>query len=164
MRINHDWYRNESFTCAASIFTPKLFVWIHDHKTIGKDKEIGEGEIDVRLRIFINIIISLPFNSSVDLAPYQTGRHLICWRFCGAQARRTLESTPRIRRWFQPQFRQRCSLYSLHHGKAQLVYFSFPFQSTRSSSHWRERRLNAFKNKHYERTCCHSHCSHFLIS
>ncbi|KAF8971456.1 C2 domain-containing protein [Flammula alnicola] len=38
---------NESFTCAASVFTPKCFVWIHDHKTLGKDKEIGEGEVDI---------------------------------------------------------------------------------------------------------------------
>ncbi|KJA26087.1 hypothetical protein HYPSUDRAFT_133560, partial [Hypholoma sublateritium FD-334 SS-4] len=38
---------NESYICAASLLTPKCYVWIHDHKTLGKDKEIGEGEIDI---------------------------------------------------------------------------------------------------------------------
>jgi len=40
-------YRNESFIFAASALTPKMYVWIHDHRTIGKDKEIADGEIDV---------------------------------------------------------------------------------------------------------------------
>lgn len=39
--------RNESFVFAAGALTPKLFAWIHDHKTLGKDKELGAGEIDV---------------------------------------------------------------------------------------------------------------------
>jgi Ca2+-dependent lipid-binding protein len=38
---------NESFVFAASALTPKMFVWIHDPKTIGKDKEMGEGEVDI---------------------------------------------------------------------------------------------------------------------
>ncbi|RXW22896.1 hypothetical protein EST38_g2942 [Candolleomyces aberdarensis] len=38
---------NESFKFAASAHTPKLFIWMHDHKTLGKDKEIGEAEIDL---------------------------------------------------------------------------------------------------------------------
>ncbi|KAH9487059.1 hypothetical protein JR316_0001125 [Psilocybe cubensis] len=38
---------NESFIFAASAMTPKMFIWLHDHKTLGKDKEIGEGEIDI---------------------------------------------------------------------------------------------------------------------
>ncbi|KAF9535478.1 C2 domain-containing protein [Crepidotus variabilis] len=38
---------NETFTFGASSMTPKLFVWIHDHKTLGKDKELGEGDIDI---------------------------------------------------------------------------------------------------------------------
>jgi len=38
---------NESFVFAASSLTPKLFFWIHDHKTLGKDKELGEGEVDI---------------------------------------------------------------------------------------------------------------------
>lgn len=25
-----------------------MYVWIHDHKTIGKDKELSEGEVEVR--------------------------------------------------------------------------------------------------------------------
>ena len=39
--------RNESFVFAASSRTPKLYIWVHDHKTIGKDKAIGEGEVEV---------------------------------------------------------------------------------------------------------------------
>ncbi|KAJ3513052.1 hypothetical protein NLJ89_g3156 [Agrocybe chaxingu] len=38
---------NESFLFAASTLTPKLFFWIHDHKTLGKDKELAEGEVDI---------------------------------------------------------------------------------------------------------------------
>ncbi|KIJ68717.1 hypothetical protein HYDPIDRAFT_81596 [Hydnomerulius pinastri MD-312] len=38
---------NESFMFAASAYTPKIFLWIYDHKTLGKDKVIGEGEIDI---------------------------------------------------------------------------------------------------------------------
>ncbi|KAJ7169501.1 C2 domain-containing protein [Mycena filopes] len=38
---------NESFHFAAGALTPKLFVWVHDHKTLGKDKLLGEGEIDI---------------------------------------------------------------------------------------------------------------------
>jgi len=41
-------HRNEPFLFSASPLTPKLHVWIHDHKTLGKDKEIGEGDVDVR--------------------------------------------------------------------------------------------------------------------
>ncbi|KAJ6574724.1 C2 domain-containing protein [Mycena capillaripes] len=38
---------NETFNFSAGTFTPKLYVWIHDHKTLGKDKLLGEGEIDI---------------------------------------------------------------------------------------------------------------------
>ncbi|KAF7437156.1 hypothetical protein PC9H_003992 [Pleurotus ostreatus] len=38
---------NESFIFTAGQFTPKLFAWIHDHKTIGKDKLLGDGEVDI---------------------------------------------------------------------------------------------------------------------
>ncbi|KAF7320046.1 hypothetical protein MKEN_00788800 [Mycena kentingensis (nom. inval.)] len=38
---------NESFTFTAGSFTPRLYVWIHDHKTLGKDKLLGEAEIDI---------------------------------------------------------------------------------------------------------------------
>jgi len=38
---------NESFNFTAGPLTPKLFVWIFDHKTIGKDKMLGQGEIDI---------------------------------------------------------------------------------------------------------------------
>lgn len=40
-------HRNESFLFSASALTPKLHTWIHDHKTLGRDKEMGEGDVDV---------------------------------------------------------------------------------------------------------------------
>ncbi|KAH7883879.1 C2 domain-containing protein [Phlebopus sp. FC_14] len=38
---------NETFVFPASVHTPKIYVWIYDHKTLGKDKMIGEGEVDI---------------------------------------------------------------------------------------------------------------------
>lgn len=40
--------RNESFAFAAAPATqPKMFVWVYDHKTLGKDKLLGSADIDV---------------------------------------------------------------------------------------------------------------------
>jgi len=33
---------------ASVVTTPKIYVWIYDHKTLGKDRELGSGEVDVR--------------------------------------------------------------------------------------------------------------------
>jgi len=41
----HEW--NESFNFVAGAFSPKLFLWVYDHKTLGKDKLLGEGEVDI---------------------------------------------------------------------------------------------------------------------
>ncbi|KAF8559381.1 tricalbin [Imleria badia] len=38
---------NESFMFAASAHTPRMHVWIYDHKTLGKDKLIAEGDVDI---------------------------------------------------------------------------------------------------------------------
>ncbi|KAG5353458.1 hypothetical protein C0989_006615 [Termitomyces sp. Mn162] len=38
---------NESFTFNVGPHAAKLHVWIHEHKTIGKDKDLGDGEVDV---------------------------------------------------------------------------------------------------------------------
>lgn len=38
---------NESFNFGASAHTPKLHLWIYDHKTLGKDKLLAEGEVDI---------------------------------------------------------------------------------------------------------------------
>ncbi|KAI0666337.1 tricalbin [Trametes maxima] len=39
---------NESFAFAAAPGTqPKLFVWVYDHKTLGKDKLLGSADIDI---------------------------------------------------------------------------------------------------------------------
>lgn len=39
--------RNECFTFMAGPSQSKLFVWIHDYKTLGKDKLLGSGEVEV---------------------------------------------------------------------------------------------------------------------
>ncbi|KAG2756512.1 tricalbin [Suillus brevipes Sb2] len=38
---------NESFNFAASAHMSKLRLWIYDHKTLGKDKLLAEGEVDI---------------------------------------------------------------------------------------------------------------------
>ncbi|KAG2156538.1 C2 domain-containing protein [Suillus bovinus] len=38
---------NESFDFAASAHMSKLRIWIYDHKTLGKDKLLAEGEVDI---------------------------------------------------------------------------------------------------------------------
>src|ERR1700733_11063439 len=45
--------RKEGFNFSAGPMTPKLFVWIYDHKTLGKDKLLGQGEIDVCTLVFL---------------------------------------------------------------------------------------------------------------
>lgn len=39
--------RNESFDFPVGPSTPKLYVSIFDHKTLGKDKALGDADIDV---------------------------------------------------------------------------------------------------------------------
>lgn len=38
---------NETFKFVAGPMTSKLYIWVHDHKTLGKDKALAEGEIDI---------------------------------------------------------------------------------------------------------------------
>ncbi|KAJ3567153.1 hypothetical protein NP233_g6551 [Leucocoprinus birnbaumii] len=38
---------NEAFIFAASTSTAKIYSWVYDHKTLGKDKELGSGEVDI---------------------------------------------------------------------------------------------------------------------
>ncbi|OJA07635.1 hypothetical protein AZE42_01107 [Rhizopogon vesiculosus] len=38
---------NESFNFAASAQMGKLHIWIYDHKTLGKDKLLSQGEVDI---------------------------------------------------------------------------------------------------------------------
>ena len=40
--------RNETLAFPAGPSTPKLQAKVYDHKTLGKDKEIGEADVDVR--------------------------------------------------------------------------------------------------------------------
>ena len=39
--------RNETFDFPIGPSTPKLYVSIFDHKTLGKDKALGDADIDV---------------------------------------------------------------------------------------------------------------------
>ena len=41
--------RNESFSFTAGASTPRMYVRILDHKTLGKDKVLGEADVDVSL-------------------------------------------------------------------------------------------------------------------
>lgn len=47
---------------------PKIQVWVHDYKAIGRDKLLGAGEIDVSL--------SRPWGDFVSHAAVQIWRHL----------------------------------------------------------------------------------------
>ncbi|PCH33337.1 tricalbin [Wolfiporia cocos MD-104 SS10] len=39
---------NESFTFSAAPATqPKMYMWVFDHKTLGKDKQLGSAEVDI---------------------------------------------------------------------------------------------------------------------
>ncbi|KAK0208431.1 C2 domain-containing protein [Desarmillaria ectypa] len=38
---------DETFTFAAGPYISKIYVWVYDHKTLGKDKLLGDGEIDI---------------------------------------------------------------------------------------------------------------------
>ena len=40
--------RNETLAFPAGPTTPKLQVKVYEHKTLGKDKQIGEADVDVR--------------------------------------------------------------------------------------------------------------------
>jgi len=91
-------HRDESFLFAASPLTPKLHVWIHDHKTIGKDKEIGEGDVDVSLFFFGSLdTIVLFMNSITDLASYQTRGRFVRRSLCRTSTRRHPATAPGIR-------------------------------------------------------------------
>jgi C2 domain len=43
----HSAPRNETFEFYVVPSTPKIYVSIFDHKTLGKDKSLGEAEVDV---------------------------------------------------------------------------------------------------------------------
>lgn len=46
--------RNETLAFPAGPTTPKLYAKLYDHKTLGKDKQIGEAEVDVRIPLQSN--------------------------------------------------------------------------------------------------------------
>lgn len=48
-------YRNESFTVQVNGDTKELRATVFDHKSFGKDKSLGEADIDVRWRCPLRI-------------------------------------------------------------------------------------------------------------
>jgi hypothetical protein len=62
--------RNESFKFTAGPMTPKIYVWVHDHKTLGKDKDLAEGEVDVSIRSLP--ILTFLSRKFIDLAAHRT--------------------------------------------------------------------------------------------
>lgn len=47
-----------------------MHVWIHDHKTLGKDKLIAEGEVDVRAVFELRRSSRILILSLSDLEPH----------------------------------------------------------------------------------------------
>ena len=75
--VNSFFYRNESFIFAASPPTTKVFIWVHDHKTIGKDKELGDAEVEVS-HLFLYFWSSCPSLTFIkDLASSQDSRNVV---------------------------------------------------------------------------------------
>lgn len=71
-------YRNESFTFAATAFTAKLYIWVYDHKTLGKDKVLGEGEIEVRVAPLLEEVFPRLIHLHTDLASCPAWSVLSC--------------------------------------------------------------------------------------
>ncbi|KAG9314629.1 C2 domain-containing protein [Chiua virens] len=70
---------NESFIFAASVRTPRVYVWIHDHKTLGKDKLIAEGEVE----IWNHILPGRTLMADVTLELRETGQLRLRLEFDG---------------------------------------------------------------------------------
>jgi Ca2+-dependent lipid-binding protein len=49
---------NETFTFAASASTPKILLWVHDHKTLGKDKDLSSGSVEIWRHIKVDSVSS----------------------------------------------------------------------------------------------------------
>lgn len=90
-------HRNESFAFSAAPATqPKMFAWVYDHKTLGKDRLLGSAEIDVRA-VFSHCFASAsrcaacadprpcPLSPHLALAPPARGRRRrVRGGLCGA--------------------------------------------------------------------------------
>jgi hypothetical protein len=61
-------FRNEQCSFVVNSSQSKIQAWVHDYKTIGRDKLLGAGEIDVGL--------SLPSSDCVSHLVLQIWRHL----------------------------------------------------------------------------------------
>lgn len=60
----------------AGAATSKVYIWVYDHRTLGKDKLLGDGEIDVGS---LSSVKSLSVDwAPLDLASYPA--HHRVWR------------------------------------------------------------------------------------
>ncbi|KII93708.1 hypothetical protein PLICRDRAFT_131763 [Plicaturopsis crispa FD-325 SS-3] len=81
---------NEAFNFAASPSTAKLYLWVYDHKTIGKDKLLGEADVDIwrhlqpgqtsSADVFSELregsgLVRLRLEFDADVNPLLSGRH-----------------------------------------------------------------------------------------
>ncbi len=45
--------RNETFSFSVGPSQTKISIKVLDHKTLGKDRSLGEGEVDVRVSVYV---------------------------------------------------------------------------------------------------------------
>lgn len=88
--------RNESFEFAVGPSTTRLHVLIFDHKTLGKDKSLGEAEVDVSSKsTFSRVNPYLP--PFTDLATHTTGIQRCRQRLRGDHEwSRQVDAAPRL--------------------------------------------------------------------
>lgn len=79
-------FRNETLSFPAGPSTPKLFAKVYDHKTLGKDRAIGEAEVDVSLITFdggrIRLSDFITLLDHLDLAARPTEGRQRKWSRC----------------------------------------------------------------------------------
>ena len=66
--------------CPASVATNKIYAWLYEHKTLGRDKEVATGEIDVMPFLSYwcgSIDCSTFIFAFVDLATHPTKHYFI---------------------------------------------------------------------------------------
>jgi len=85
------------FVFPASVATmTKIYVWIYDHKTLGKDRELGSGEVDVRVPSKAMTFIHYFFLEMIDLETHSTTRNDICGGFSRVASQWFLETSARV--------------------------------------------------------------------
>lgn len=91
-------YRNESFEFAVGPSSTSLHILIFDHKTLGKDKSLGEAEVDVSSQSASSRLdLTSALSPFADLATHTTGIQRCRQRLCGDYERsRRLDAATRL--------------------------------------------------------------------